>query len=371
MVGRLLEHVEAIVVRDYKDFFKEIKEKVLSSQIKAVLSVNRELIALYWEIGAKLHAKQKNEGWGSRVVQRLANDLKSAFPDMKGFSLTNIKYMMQFAKEYPDFLISQQIVGQIPWGHNILLLQKLTSIEERFWYAHKTLENGWSRSALLHWLDSGLHKREGKAITNFQVTLPNPQSDLACQSLKDPYCFDFLNLKEKHDEKELESALLDHVQKFLLELGAGFSFVGRQVHLMVGGQDFYIDLLFYHYKLRCFVIVELKTSDFKPEFVGKLNFYLSAIDEMMKHPEDKSSIGLLLCKGKNKVVAEYALRDVNKPIGISQYETAILESLPDELKGALPSIEEIEQELEEGETFYKESDTIGQQPVCEFPKKFR
>jgi predicted nuclease of restriction endonuclease-like (RecB) superfamily len=201
----------------------------------------------------------------------------------------------------------------------------------------------------LHWLDSGLHKREGKAITNFQITLPSPQSDLAHQTLKDPYCFDFLTLRDKHDEQELESGLLDHVQRFLLELGAGFSLVGRQVHLEVGGQDFYIDLLFYHYKLRCFIVVELKATDFKPEFVGKINFYLSAVDDKMRHPDDKSTIGLLLCKGKNKVVAEYALRDINKPIGISQYEAKIIESLPDELKGSLPSIEQIEQELEDRE----------------------
>jgi len=255
--------------------------------------------------------------------------------------------MVHFAKEYPDFAIGQQLVAQIPWGHNILLLQKLASLEERLWYVNKTIEHGWSRSVLLHWLDSDLHKREGRAVTNFQLTLPSPQSDLAHQTLKDPYCFDFLTLRDKHDEQELESGLLDHVQRFLLELGAGFSFVGRQVHLEVGGQDFYIDLLFYHYKLRCFIVVDLKATDFKPEFVGKMNFYLSAVDDKMRHPDDKSSIGLLLCKGKNKFVAEYALRDVNKPIGISQYEAKIIESLPDELKGSLPSIEQIEQELED------------------------
>ncbi|MEN9654889.1 MAG: hypothetical protein RL235_1001 [Chlamydiota bacterium] len=250
--------------------------------------------------------------------------------------------MVHFAKEYPDLAIGQQVVAQIPWGHNILLLQKLEALPDRLWYAHKTIEHGWSRNVLLHWLDSDLHKREGKAITNFQNTLSSPQSDLAHQTLKDPYCFDFLTLRDKHDEQELESGLLDHVQKFLLELGAGFSFVGRQVHLSVGDQDFYIDLLFYHYKLRCFIVVELKATDFKPEFAGKMNFYLSAVDDLMKHPDDRPSIGLLLCKGKNKIVAEYALRDINKPIGISQYEAAIVESLPKELKGSLPSIEALE-----------------------------
>jgi len=338
--------VQAKDLKEYKAFFKEIKEKILTSQIKAALAVNHELINLYWEIGSKIHLKQKDEGWGSKTVENLAKDLKSSFPEMRGFSLTNIKYMVQFAKEYPEFAISQQVVGQIPWGHNILLLQKLETLQDRIWYAHKTIEHGWSRNVLLHWLDSGLHKREGKAITNFQITLPFPQSDLAHQALKDPYCFDFLTLRDKHDEQELESGLLDHVQRFLLELGAGFSLVGRQVHLEVGDQDFYIDLLFYHYKLRCFIVVELKATDFKPEFVGKMNFYLSAVDDKMRHPDDKSTIGLLLCKGKNKVVAEYALRDINKPIGISQYEAKIIESLPDELKGSLPSIEQIEQELE-------------------------
>lgn len=347
MSSNTIDKIQATA--EYKVFFKEIKEKILTSQVKAALAVNHELINLYWEIGSKIHLKQKDEGWGAKTIENLAKDLKSTFPEMKGFSLTNIKYMVQFAKEYPEFAISQQVVGQIPWGHNILLLQKLETLQDRLWYAHKTIEHGWSRNVLMHWLDSGLHKREGKAITNFQITLPSPQSDLAHQTLKDPYCFDFLILRDKHDEQELESGLLDHVQRFLLELGAGFSLVGRQVHLEVGGQDFYIDLLFYHYKLRCFIVVELKTTDFKPEFIGKMNFYLSAVDDKMRHPDDKSTIGLLLCKGKNKVVAEYALRDINKPIGISQYEAKIIESLPDELKGSLPSIEQIEQELEDRE----------------------
>jgi predicted nuclease of restriction endonuclease-like (RecB) superfamily len=336
----------ALIPKEYKTFLHEIKEKIASSQLKAAVAVNRELIALYWEVGSKVYLKQNKEGWGAKTIAKLAKDLKSALPEIKGFSLTNIKYMVQFAKAYPDFTISQQAVGQIPWGHNVLLIQKLDSKEERIWYAKKTIEYGWSRTVLHHWIDSKLHIREGGAVSNFKETLPRPQSDLAHQTLKDPYCFDFLTLRDKHDERELESGLLDRIQKFLLELGAGFSFVGRQVHLEVGNQDFYLDLLFYHYKLRSFIVVELKATDFNPEFAGKMNFYLSAVDDLMKHPDDKPSIGLLLCKGKNKVVAEYALRDINKPIGISQYETAIIESLPNELKGALPSIEEIENELE-------------------------
>lgn len=344
-----LEQTQSFFPKEYKTFFKEIKEKILSSQVKAALAVNRELVTLYWEIGSKVYSKQKSEGWGAKTIENLAKDLKTTFPEMQGFSFRNLKYMVHFAKEYPDFAIGQQVVAQIPWGHNIILLQKLTSLKDRLWYANKTIENGWSRNVLLHWIDSKLHQREGKAINNFRETLPSPQSDLAHLTLKDPYFFDFVTLREKHDERELESGLLDHVQKFLLELGAGFSFVGRQIHLAIADQDFYIDLLFYHYKLRCFIVVELKTTDFKPEFAGKMNFYLSAVDDLMKHSDDKPSIGLLLCKGKNKVIAEYALRDINKPIGISQYETTILESLPAELKGSLPSIEEIEQEFEEKE----------------------
>lgn len=345
-LNETLERSLSLIPNEYRIFFQEIKEKISASQVKAAIAVNRELITLYWEIGSRVHLKQMSEGWGAKTIEKLAKDLKSTFPNMQGFSITNLKYMVQFAKVYQDFSISQQVVGQIPWGHNILLLQRLKTIEERLWYAQKTLENGWSRNVLLHWLESNLHKREGKAITNFQATLPSPQSELAHQTLKDPYCFDFLALKDSHNEQELESGLLDHVQKFLLELGAGFSFVGRQIHLEVGDQDFYIDLLFYHYKLRCFIVVDLKATEFKPEFAGKMNFYLSAVDDKMKQVEDKPTIGLLLCKGKNKVIAEYALRDINKPIGISQYEAKILESLPEEFKGSLPSVEEIEQELE-------------------------
>ena len=347
MVQTSIEEPKALVPKEYKSFLSEIKKKIEASQLKAAVAVNRELIALYWEVGSKLHLKQSKDGWGAKTIEKLAKDLKSNFPAIKGFSQRNLKYMVNFAKAYPDFTIGQQPVAQIPWGHNILLIQKLESKEERIWYANKTIENGWSRSVLHHWLDSKLHLREGGAISNFKDTLPTLQSDLACQTLKDPYCFDFLTLREKYDERELEHGLLDHIQKFLIELGAGFSFVGRQVHLEVGKQDFYLDLLFYHYKLRCFVVVELKTVDFKPEFAGKMNFYLSVVDELMKHSQDQPTIGLLLCKGKNKIVAEYALRDINKPIGISEYETKILESLPDNLKSSLPSIDQIEKELED------------------------
>jgi len=342
-----VEQSQSVVPKEYKTFLKEIKERILSSQLKAAVAVNRELIVLYWEIGSAVGKKQQEEGWGAKTVEKLANDLKSSFPDMKGFSIRNIRFMVQFAREYDNCEIVKQLVSQIPWGHNILLLQKLEAIEERLWYANKTIENGWSRNVLLHWLDSGLHKRLGKAVNNFQATLPSPQSDLAHQTLKDPYCFDFLALKEKFDEKELEDGLLEHIQKFLLELGAGFSFVGRQYPLKVSDKEFLLDLLFYHLKLRCFVVVELKAKEFTARDAGQMNFYLSVVDDILRQPGDNPSIGLLLCKTKDKIIAEYALRDINKPIGISEYETAILESLPDNFKGSLPTIEEIEQELQE------------------------
>lgn len=347
MTQSSIVHSNQVIPKEYPLFLLEIKEKILSSQVKAALAVNRELINLYWEIGSRIHLKQKSEGWGAKTIENLSKDLKTSFPDMEGFSSRNLKYMVHFAREYPDFAIGQQVVAQIPWGHNILLLQKLTSPEERLWYVNKTIENGWSRNALLHWLDSNLYKREGRAVTNFQATLPSPQSDLAHQTLKDPYCFDFLTLKKKFNEKELETGLLEHTQKFLIELGAGFAFVGRQYPLTVSGKEFFLDLLFYHLNLRCFVIVELKAKEFIPKDAGQMNFYLSVVDDLLRKPGDNPSIGLLLCKTKDRIIAEYALRDINKPIGISQYETALLESLPAELKGALPTIEEIERELED------------------------
>ena len=336
---------DSLLSKGYKELLKDIKDRVKSSQLKAAISVNQELIQLYWGIGKSVLKKQEEEGWGSKIVEKLATDLKAVFPEMKGFSLRNIQFMVQFAKEYPDIEIVKQVVSQIPWGHNILIIQKISDIEIRLWYAKKTIENGWSRNVLMHWLDSALHERQGKALTNFKQTLTSPQSDLAHETLKDPYNFDFLTLREKFDERELEDGLINHIQKFLLELGAGFSYVGKQINLNVGGQDFFIDLLFYHLKLRCFVVVELKATEFKPEYAGKMNFYLTAVDEMLKHQTDSPTIGLLLCKTKNKVIAEYALRDINKPLGIAEYETQIIESLPDNLKGSLPSIEEIEEEL--------------------------
>lgn len=262
---------------------------------------------------------------------------------MRGFSRTNLLYMRAFAEAWPEIAIVQQLVGQIPWGHNIRLLEAVTAREEREWYVRKTLEHGWSRAVLVHQIESGLYRRQGKAHTNFAATLPPLQSDLAQQILKDPYNFDFLTVADDAREKELEAGLLQHLRKFLLELGVGFAFVGSQYPLEIGGEDFRIDLLFYHLKLRCFVVIDLKATAFRPEYAGKMNFYLSAVDDLLRHSGDQPSIGIIICKSKNAVVAEYALRDTAKPIGVSQYQ--LMEALPESLKGNLPTIEELEAEL--------------------------
>jgi predicted nuclease of restriction endonuclease-like (RecB) superfamily len=238
-----------------------------------------------------------------------------------------------------------QAATEIPWGHNVVLVEKLKDPAARFWYAQQTIANGWSRAMLVHWIESDLFARQGKAVTNFPATLPPPQSDLAAEVVKDPYNFDFLTLAQDAAERDLERGLLDHIRKFLLELGAGFAFVGQQVHLEVAGEDYFLDLLFYHLRLRCFIVIDLKTQPFKPEYAGKMNFYLSAVDDLMRHPDDKPSIGLILCKTRNKVIAEYALRDVAKPVGVARYVTRLVESLPAGLKGALPAPRQIEAEL--------------------------
>jgi len=331
--------------KDYGSLLNEIKEKVRTSQIKAALSVNKELIALYWEIGRSIYRKQGEEGWGAKTIEKLAKDLKESFPHAKGYSRTNISYMVQFAKEYPEIEIIQQLVGQIPWGHNLILIQRLNNKEERLWYIKKIIKNGWSRNMLSHWIDSDLYRREGRAITNFTNTLPPLQSDLANQTLKDPYCFDFLSLTENYKERELEKGLTDHIQKFLIELGKGFAFVGKQYELKVEDKVYYLDLLFYHIELNCFCVIELKGSEFNPEHAGKINFYLSAVDDLIKRPNDNPSIGILLCRDKNKTAVEYALRDIKKPIGVASFKTEIVKSLPENLKSSLPTIEEVEAEL--------------------------
>jgi predicted nuclease of restriction endonuclease-like (RecB) superfamily len=335
---------DMILPSDYRDWVKTLKNRIQAAQQRAVLAVNQELLQLYWQIGSDILLRQQEQGWGSKVIERLAQDLRSAFPDLKGFSRANLLYMRSFAENWPDFHsdpIVQQAVGQIPWGHNLVLIGKLKKREARLAYAELCKQNGWSRNVLVHQIETRLIERQGEATSNFSVTLPEPQSELAQQTFKDPYVFDFLNLGTEAKERDIETALTRHVTSFLLELGAGFAFVGRQAHLEVDGEDYFIDLLFYHLQLRCYIVIELKSGDFKPEYVGKLSFYLSAVDSQIKADADAPSVGLLLCKSRNKVIAEYALRDNNKPNGIAEYQ--IGNKLPEELGRQLPSIERIVQ----------------------------
>jgi predicted nuclease of restriction endonuclease-like (RecB) superfamily len=335
----------------YVKFLEDVKSRIRTAQIKAALSVNRELIQLYWDLGKTIVEAQKGKGYGKQVVERLAADLQKEFPGVAGFSAPNIWFMRSFYRAWAggEQKISQPVressppillqpvrelrdhqwpqlppesasappepMASLPWGHNLVLLHKLKSTAERLWYARKAVEHGWSRAVLVHWIESDLYARQGKAVTNFPATLPPAQSDLAAEVIKDPYSFDFLTLRSDAAERQLERALLDHIRKFLLELGAGFAFVGQQVHLEVGGEDFYLDLLFYHLRLRRFIVIDLKAKPFKPEYAGKMNFYLSAVDDLLRHPDDQTSIGLILCKTRNQIVAEYALRDLAKPVG--------------------------------------------------------
>lgn len=329
--------------KGYQDLLARLKSQIQIAQVRAALAVNRELVLLYWGIGREILQRQVSEGWGAKVIDQLAQDLHRAFPDMKGLSLRNLKYMRALAEAWPEEAIVQQAAAQIPWFHNCVLLDKVKEPAERIWYIYQTIQNGWSRNVLVMQIESGLYRRQGKAITNFQATLPAPQSDLAQQLIKDPYNFDFLTLSADAHERDLERELQKHLRQFLLELGVGFAFVGSQVPLEVGGEDFRLDLLFYHLKLRCFVVIDLKMTPFKPEYAGKMNFYLSAVDDLLRHPDDRPSIGLILCKTKNQIVAEYAVRDMAKPLGIAEFQH--LQDLPSQLKGTLPTIEEIEAEL--------------------------
>ncbi|HOW15195.1 PDDEXK nuclease domain-containing protein [Methanosarcina sp.] len=332
---------------DYAEALNEIKSRIQQERLRVVLAANSAMTLLYWDIGQMILKKQSQAGWGAKIIDRLAKDLREAFPDMKGFSSRNLKYMRAFAETWQDPSIVQQLAAQIPWFHNCLLLDKIKDQATREWYIHRTIENGWSRNILSLQIESKLHERQGKAITNFKKILPPEDSDMAIQVFKDPYLFDFLGTADLRRERELEQALVDHIQNFLLELGAGFAFVGRQVPLEVAGHDFLIDLLFYHLKLRCFVVIELKAVPFDPSFIGQLNFYLSAVDDLLRHPDDKPAIGLLLCRTRDKLVVEYALRDLSKPIGVAEWETRIVKELPKELESSLPSIEELEKELNE------------------------
>ncbi len=375
---------------EYKNWISEVKQKVRSSQIKAAIAVNSALIIFYWELGKMLSEKISQSKWGDKILENVSKDLKDEFPDMKGFSVSNLKTcrlfyeyfgsqvvneIQTFKNRFPEIgsqavnlfedewqiiekqeniihpqlgdelsmMIISNVVAQIPWGHIKLIITKIKNIKEALFYIEKTKENNWSRDTLGLQIKSGLYHRKGKAITNFSTTLPEPFSDLAKQTLKDPYVFDFLQLSESFKEKDIENQLVNHIRKFLLELGKGFAFVGQQFHLEIAGNDYFLDLLFYHIKLKCYVVIELKNTSFIPEYAGKLNFYLSAVDSILKEENDKPSIGILLCRNKNNIEAEFALRDINKPIGVSEFE--LTNVLPENLKSSLPTIEELEQNL--------------------------
>lgn len=344
----------------YSDLLDKIKARIRHGQTRAVLSANAEMMHTYWDVGRMLCERQVQAGWGAGVLPRLARDLHNALPEVKGFSVRNLKLMTQFYREYSDLsLIGQQavaqldassqapkrqhVVAQLPWGHNVLLMQRVKDQAIRSWYMQQTITQGWSRDVLALMVNSQMHKRAGKVISNFSNRLPPPQSDLVQQALKDPYVFDFMTLEEPFHERELETSLVRHLEKFLVELGQGFAFVGRQYHIDVGAHDFYIDLLFYHLRLRCFVVIDLKKGAFKPDYAGKMNFYCNVIDDYLKYEADNPTIGLILCQDRERVLAEYTLRGIKKPIGVSQYD--LTRTLPKQLKSSLPTIEQIEAEL--------------------------
>ena len=323
----------------YKEIFENVRSEILKSQYKAIQTVNKELIFMYWNIGRII---VDNSKWGNKFIDNLYMDLKLEFPNITGFSIRNLKYMKKIAEEYPDFEFVQQVVAQIPWGHNIILLDKVKDIEERKWYINQSIINGWSRSLLMMQIESKLYQRQviAKKVTNFPMTLPDMQSDLAIQTLKDPYIFDFISLKGKVKELEIENAMIDKIKDVLVELGKGFAFVGEQYKITVSEKDYFIDLLFYHLRLKCYIVVELKAREFEPTDAGQINFYLSAIDDLVKDETDNPTIGLLLCKNKDNFTAEYALRNINSPIGVSEYK--LLEDMPEYLQAQLPNVEEIE-----------------------------
>lgn len=340
-----VQRAAAQLPTDYAALLADIKARVRAAQLKAGLAVNRELVLLYWHIGREILVRQKQEGWGAKVIDRLARDLKREFPHMSGLSPRNLKYMRALAEAYPDEAFVQAVLAQITWYHNIAIVEKVTDPAEREWYVRATVEHGWSRNVLVHQIETDLYHRQGKAITNFKRTLPAPQSDLAQQVLKDPYNLDFLALGPAVRERDIEQGLVRHVARFLLELGSGFAFVGEQYRFEVSDKEFFIDLLLYHTKLHCYVVVELKAGEFKPEYVGQLNFYLSAVDDQMKDRGDQPSIGILLCAARDRLVVEYALRDMRKPIGVAEWKTRLTRSLPRELRSDLPTVSQLEAEL--------------------------
>lgn len=344
--------------RQYREWVKSLKAKIRRAQAKAAVRVNVELLRLYWGMGRDIAEKRMEAEYGSGFFDNLSRDLKDEFPDMEGFSVSNLKYIKRFYLFYASFdrgcrneANRQQPVDElqglflVPWGHNIEIFTHAKSVDEALFYVAKTAENGWSRNVLMNMMETDLYHAKGRAVTNFAAKLPAPESDLAQQTLKDPYCFDFLALRERYSERELEDALMDNIARFLLELGSGFSFVGRQFRLEVGGNEYFIDLLFYHLGLRRFVVVELKTGELRPEDVGQLGFYVQAVNEQLKHPSDGDAIGLLICKRKKRLVAEYALKSSAQLLGVSEYKLTKL--LPQDFKSSLPSVKDIEAQLAE------------------------
>lgn len=333
----------SVLPEDYGDWLSSLKQRIAGARQRILLAANKEQIQLYHEIGREILDRQNQQGWGAKVIERLSMDLREAFPDMKGLSSTNLKYMRFFAQNCPDLRFGQQSADQLPWFHIVTLLTKVETPELQEWYARKAIQQAWSRETLEMQIKNQLHLRQGAAITNFEQRLASPQAGLAAQVLKDPYHFDFLGLGDEAHERDIENALIRHITHFLLELGAGFAFVGRQVRLEVEGDEFFMDLLFYHTRLKCYIVVELKAGAFKPEHIGQLNFYLSAVDAQIKTPEDRPTIGLLLCKTKKKLIAEYALSGVDKPMGVAEYQ--LVRALPEPLDTCLPTIEELEASL--------------------------
>ncbi|MBD1865014.1 PDDEXK nuclease domain-containing protein [Trichocoleus desertorum] len=329
---------------NYTAFLRSLKERIRQAQIKAALAVNNELILLYWQIGREILNRQQQEGWGTKVIERLAQDLKREFPDIGGFSSRNLKYMRAFAEAYPDEQIVLRYAAQIPWRHNQALLDKLKNLEQRLWYAQKSFENGWSRDILVTQIETNLYIRQRGAITNFERTLPDLDSDLAQQLVKDPYNFDFLTISENVKERDLERALVERIRDFLLELGIGFAFVGSQYRLEVEGDEYFLDLLFYHLKLHCYIVIELKVTEFRPEYSGKMNFYVSAVNNILRTEVDGPTIGIILCRSKKKTTVEFALDTVQNPIGVSTYK--LRDQLPPALQDCLPTVEQLEMELE-------------------------
>lgn len=353
--------VKSLPPRDYKKFLEELKTRIRRAQLRAAFAANKELLLLYYDLGLMIDSRSRTEAWGTAVIDRVARDLRSEFPGMEGLSPRNLRRMRAFYRAYPlsradaaiwprtvakfELVKWPPAVAELPWAHNVILLEKLKEPADRAWYAQAAIEHGWSRNILVHQIESNLRSRHGKAITNFARALPQPQSDLAQQALKDPYVFDFLTLSAEARERDLETQLTQHVARFLVELGAGFAYVGRQLHMEVGERDFYLDLLFYHTRLHCYIVIDLKDGAFKPEYAGKMNFYLSAVDEKLRQKEDKPTIGLLLCRTRDKLIAEYALRDVQKPIGVAQWKARWTRALPKNLKQSLPTVQSIEKEL--------------------------